>query len=406
MSYGYDPRMSEGALVPPIFLSSTFVFESAEDGKRFFEVAYGLAPKRPGEELGLIYSRLNNPNLQILEERLTLFEKGSEAGAVFASGMAAITTTLLALLTPGDVIVSTEPVYGGTDYLFRRILPKFGISVHFVPAGIAPAALRESIARLRADGKRPAALYIESPANPTNVLTDIAASAAVAHESAEGRPALLVLVDNTFMGPLWQHPMVHGADLVLYSATKFIGGHSDLVAGAVLGRQELLDQILVYRTILGTITNPFDGYLMLRSLDTLKMRMTAQAKNARDLATWLTNQPKVERVHFPGLLPISDGQYAILQKQCRRPGSMISFEIRGGEAEAFRLLNSLRLIKLAVSLGGTKTLIEHPASMTHSDVPPEERRRMGISEGMIRLSVGVEHPSDLIADLAQALEKV
>lgn len=405
MSYGYEPSRSEGALVPPIFLASTFVFPTAEEGKRFFELAYNLRPKRHGEELGLIYSRVNNPNLQIVEERLTLLEKGAEAGALFASGMAAITTSVLALVSPGECVVSTEPVYGGTDYLFRHILPKFGIKVVFVPAGISPSELTQVLHRCAREGTRPAAIFVETPANPTNVMTDIAGCAEAAKSQGPRGNRPLVLVDNTFMGPLWQRPLEHGADLVLYSGTKFLGGHSDLVAGAVLGHHELVDQVLVYRTILGTMGNPFDGYLMLRSLDTLTLRMGQQTRNAQKVAAWLARQPQVARVHYPGLSR-DRRQREILRRQCLEPGSMVSFEVRGGESDAFRFLNSLHLVKMAVSLGGTKTLAEHPGTMTHSDVPRDEREEHGITDAMVRLSVGVENVDDLIADLDQALGQV
>jgi methionine-gamma-lyase len=213
-------------------------------------------------------------------------------------------------------------------------------------------------------------------------------------------------VDNTFLGPLWQQPLRHGADLVLYSATKYIGGHSDVIAGVCLGSRELLAQVKVLRTIFGTMAGPHTGWLLLRSLETLKLRMTAQMKTARHVAAFLTDHPKVARVHYLGNLTGDDPQYAVYQRQCSAPGGMISFEVVGGEAEAFRLLNALKLIRLAVSLGGTESLAEHPATMTHADVDPEERLELGITPAMIRLSVGVEHPDDLIADLAQALEAV
>ncbi|MDE1837354.1 MAG: aminotransferase class I/II-fold pyridoxal phosphate-dependent enzyme [Euryarchaeota archaeon] len=402
LSHGYDPSRSEGALIPPIFLSSTFVFPTAEEGKRFFEIAYNLRPRRRGEKLGLIYSRLNNPDLQIPEERLTLLEQGAEAGLLFASGMAAITTSFLALLAPGDAVVSTEPVYGGTDYLFRTILPKYRVKVRFVPSGVDRKELVRVLNELKASGSRPAAIFVETPANPTNVMTDIAGCVAAAREVGRGAQRPWVLVDNTFLGPLWQSPLRHHADLVLYSATKFIGGHSDLVSGAALGRRELIDRIAVYRTILGTMANPFDGFLVLRSLDTLTVRMKRQSETAKRVSRWLVRQPQVSRVLYPGL-PEDAQQRRLARRQCRGPGSLISFEVRGGERGAFRFLNALELVKVAVSLGGTHTLAEHPASMTHSDVPREERERHGISESMVRLSIGLEDPGDLIRDLQGAL---
>ena len=401
MSYGYQPKLSEGAIKPPIFQSSTFVFESAEAGKAFFEVAYGLREPRPGEQSGLIYSRLNNPDLEILEDRLTLWDR-ADACAVFESGMAAITTTLLEFLSPGDVLLHSEPIYGGSDHFIKHVLPRFGI----LPIGFVADASRDEIERAlheRGGGRRLAMIFVETPANPTNALVDIAACAEVAraHATSENRP--IVAVDNTFLGPVFQHPLAHGADLVLYSATKYIGGHSDVIAGACLGSHELMARVKAMRTFMGTMAGPWTGWLLLRSLETLKMRMTAQTKNARYVADFLADHPRVERVHYLGHLTESDAQFAVYRRQCLAPGAMIAFDVVGGEADAFRVLNALRLVKLAVSLGGTESLAEHPASMTHADVTPETKQRLGITDSMIRLSVGVEHPEDIIADLDQAL---
>jgi len=403
MSYGYRPEWSEGAAKIPIFQTSTFIFTSAEEGKAFFELAYGLRSQRDGEQMGLIYSRLNNPDLEILEDRLTLWDD-AEAAAVFASGMAAITTTLLTFLRPGDLLLHSEPVYGGTDFLFKHILPQFGIRVVGFRAGTSPEQVELHLCRLGLI-ERLALIFIETPANPTNDLVDIAAFAALA-QRLSGARRILTAVDNTFLGPLWQQPLRYGADLVLYSATKYIGGHSDVIAGVCLGSRELLAQVKVLRTIFGTMAGPHTGWLLLRSLETLKLRMTAQMKTARHVAAFLTDHPKVARVYYLGNLTGDDPQYAVYQRQCSAPGGMISFEVVGGEAEAFRLLNALKLIRLAVSLGGTESLAEHPATMTHADVDPEERLELGITPAMIRLSVGVEPPDDLIADLAQALEAV
>ena len=400
MSYGYNPALSEGAIKCPIFQTSTFVFKSAEDGKSFFELAYGLRRRGPGEEMGLIYSRLNNPDLEVLEDRLTLWDE-AESAAVFASGMAAISTTLLTFARPGDVILHSEPLYGGTDYLLKHVLPQFGIRVMGFRAGTAAEQVEAELRR-RGLADRLALILIETPANPTNALVDIAAYAALARRLSGERRAL-VAVDNTFLGPLWQQPLRHGADLVLYSATKYIGGHSDVIAGVCLGSRELLDQVRVLRTIFGTMAGPHTGWLLMRSLETLKLRMTAQMKSARHVAEFLNDHPKVERVYYLGNLTEGDPQYEVYRRQCSAPGGMISFEVVGGEREAFRLLNALKLIRLAVSLGGTESLAEHPATMTHSDVDPEERMELGITPAMIRLSIGVEHPEDLIADLAQAL---
>ncbi|UCG74782.1 MAG: cystathionine gamma-synthase family protein [Gemmatimonadota bacterium] len=404
MGYGYDPALSEGALKSPIFQTSTFVFESAEAGKAYFEIAYGLREREPAETYGLIYSRLNNPDLEILEDRLTLWDE-AEACAAFESGMAAISTSLLAFLRPGDVLLHSEPLYGGTDYLVNHILPEFGIRSVSFPAGQPMAAIEPGIREGVGDGRLKAAL-IETPANPTNALVDIEGLAALARRLGSADDPPVVMVDNTFLGPLWQHPLQHGADLVLYSATKFIGGHSDVIAGACLGRAEPLDKVRTLRTFIGSGADPWSGWLLLRSLETLKMRMTAQMKNARYVADFLTNHPRVRCVNYLGLMGEHHPMYGVYRRQCLSPGSLISFDLEGGEEGAFRFLNALQLIKLAVSLGGTESLAEHPASMTHADVPLEEREREGIGPAMIRLSVGIEHYEDILADVAQALDAI
>ncbi len=404
MSYGYRPDWSQGAIKCPIFQTSTFVFKTAEEGKAFFEIAYGLRKKGLYEKMGLIYSRINNPDLEILEDRLTLWD-GAEAATVFGSGMAAIATTLLGFLSPGDVILHSDPVYGGTDFLLKHILPRFGVrSIGFM-ANRGHAEVKEILSNPEI-ASHLKMIYIETPANPTNSMVDIEECATIARHYSNSERSVLTVVDNTFLGPLWQQPLRHGADLVLYSATKYIGGHSDLIAGACLGSLELVDQVRTMRTIMGTMPDAWTGWLLMRSLETLKLRMTAQMKNARIVADFLADHPKVERVHYLGHLAEDDPQYCIYHKQCSGPGSVISFDIIGGEEQAFRFLNALRLIKLAVSLGGTESLAEHPASMTHSDVEPLERARMGISEQLVRLSIGIEHPDDIIADLEQALHVV
>lgn len=406
MGYGYDPRLSEGAVKCPIFQTSTFVFRTAEEGKSYFALAYGLRAQEPQEEPGLIYSRINNPDLQILEDRLTLWDEAEE-GLAFSSGMAAISTTLLAHLKPGDVVVHSEPLYGGTEYLLETTLPRLGIAHVPFGAPIHGRTLERAMEEARALGTI-RVIFIETPANPTNRLFDIAACAAVARHEA-GRmstPPPLVIVDNTFLGPLWQHPLSCGADLILYSLTKYVGGHSDLVAGACLGPEALVAPVRTLRTILGTICDPHTGWLLMRSMETLKLRMTSGMKNARYVAEFLADHPKVKRVNYLGFLPAGDPQHAIYQKQCRAPGSTFSFDVHGGEAEAFRLLNSLQLVRLAVSLGGTESLMQHPATMTHADVPADRLAEMGVTPSMLRLSVGIEHPEDIIADLAQALDAI
>lgn len=397
MGYGYHPEWSEGALKSPIFQTSTFTFASAAEGKRYFELAYGLDEPRENEEPGLIYSRLNNPDLEILEKRLTLWD-GAEAGLVFASGMAAIATTILTFLQPGSVVVHSTPVYGGTDHLLHHILPRMG----FDTVAWHPYAPVDDV--VAAVAGRPVALVlIETPANPTNDLFSIREARRLADlVSSDDRP-VPVAVDNTFLGPLWQHPLSHGADIVLYSATKFIGGHSDLIAGAALGSRELMQAVAETRTILGTMASPHTGWLLMRSLETLAIRMRRQSENAAVIARFLGEHPRVRKVGCLGMLEAGSDASAIYQDQCQGPGSMISFWLDADEAGAFAFLDALELIHLAVSLGSTESLIEHPATMTHAGVDPEQRKELGIDESLIRLSVGVEDPDDLICDLSHAL---
>ena len=398
MSFAYHPEWSEGAVKPPLFQTSTFAFPSARAGKEYFAWAYGLQERDPARPMGLIYSRLNNPDLEILEQRLNLWD-GAEASAVFSSGMAAISTAVLALVRPGESVVFSRPVYGGTDYLMEVILPDMGIATREMAAGSPPERLQEILTEQRAAAAPCRLLFLEVPANPTMVLSDIAALSAAARE--EGA---LTAVDNTLLGPLYQQPLRHGADLALYSATKYLGGHSDLVAGAALGSAELVDRIKLYRTILGTMLDPHSAWLLLRSLETAKLRMTCSRKNAERVVGWLAAQPRIGRICVPGH-ELPPDQEAIYRRQCSGPGALVSFEIEGaGEEETFRFLDAVRLPKLAVSLGGNESLVEHPATMTHADVPADEQAAIGITPGLVRLSVGIEHPDDLIADLGRALD--
>ena len=405
MSYGYKPELSEGAIKCPIFQTSTFVFKSAEEGKAFFEVAYGHREKKEGEELGLIYSRINNPDLEILENRLTLWDEAEEC-AVFESGMAAITTVLLEFLKPGDLLLISNPVYGGSDHFIKKILPKFGISV----AEFSVGQTKEDIIQLVKNtgiANKLAMVYIETPANPTNDLIDIEESKEIAKYFSSSEKEIYLAVDNTYMGPIWQHPLKHGADLVLYSATKYIGGHSDVIAGACLGSIELMKRVKGLRTFLGNMASPNSGWLLLRSLETLKVRMDTQAINAEKVAAFLNTHPLVEKVYYIGNLSEKDGaQFHIKNKQCLSNGGMISFDVKGAEKDAFRFLNSLKLIKLAVSLGGTESLAEHPATMTHVDLDPALKNKLSITEKMVRLSIGVEFYEDIIYDIEQALSKI
>ena len=406
MSFGYKPSLSEGAIKCPIFQTSTFVFNTAMEGKRFFELAYGLREKDAGEELGLIYSRLNNPDLEILENRLCLWDQAEDC-AVFESGMSAISTAMMEFMVPGDLLLYSRPVYGGTDHFINHFLKKLNIEA----IGFYATDTKEQIIeRIQATGKadKLAMIHIETPANPTNALIDIEMCAEIKnHFSMEGKEIILS-VDNTYMGPVWQHPLKHGADLVLYSATKYIGGHSDVIAGACLGSKQLMARVKGLRTFLGNMAGPWTGWLLMRSLETLKIRMEQAALNASHVARFLENHAKVEKIYYLVTIPKngSERDKMIYARQFTSSGAMIAFDIKGGEAEAFRFLDSLKLIKLAVSLGGTESLAEHPQTMTHADVPMEDKKVMHITEKLIRLSVGVEHYNDLIADIGQALDQI
>ncbi len=406
MSYGYKPSLSEGAIKCPIFQTSTFVFNNALEGKRFFEVAYGLREKEQGEELGLIYSRLNNPDLEILENRLCLWDEAEDA-AVFESGMSAISTAMMEFMQPGDLLLYSKPVYGGTDHFINHFLKKMQIeSVGFR----ADESKETIIERIQATGKadKLAMIHIETPANPTNAIIDIEMCAAIKNHFATEEKPVVLSVDNTYMGPIWQHPLKHGADLVLYSATKYIGGHSDVIAGACLGSAELMGRVKGLRTFLGNMAGPWTGWLLMRSLETLKVRMDQQAENAKHVAEFLNKHPKVEAVYYIGNTAKygTESEKEIIARQYKSYGAMIAFDVKGGEKEAFTFLDNLKLIKLAVSLGGTESLAEHPQTMTHADVDKEDKIAMNISEKLVRLSIGVENYNDLIADVNQALEAI
>jgi len=405
MSYGYKPELSEGAVKCPIFQTSTFAFRSAEQGKAFFEVAYGHRTPKENEQLGLIYSRINNPNIEILENRLTLWDKAEDC-AVFESGMAAISTVLLEFLKPGNLLLISCPLYGGSDHFIKQILPLYGVHVAEFKVG---QCKEEVIKIVESTGMadKLSLIYIETPANPTNDLIDISCSKEVSQHFSTAEKEVYLAVDNTYMGPLWQHPLKHGADLVLYSATKYIGGHSDVIAGACLGSKDLIRRVKTLRTFLGNMASPNTSWLLLRSLETLKVRMDAQSFNADKVAQFLSSHPLVEKVYYLGNLSEKNKeQLTIKNKQCLTNGAMISFDIKGTEKDAFKFLNALKLIKLAVSLGSTESLAEHPATMTHVDVDINLRKELSITEKMIRLSVGVENYEDIIFDINQALEKV
>src|SRR5829696_4764409 len=399
MGHGYDPMLSEGALKPPIFLTSTFVFENAAAGKRFFE---GVTGKRPGGAEGLVYSRFHGPNQEILEDRLSVWEDADDALA-FSSGMAAIATLLLTFVQPGDVVVHSGPLYAATETLIAKILGRFGVSWLDFPAGATREEIDSVIANAKAKG-RVSLIYLESPANPTNVLVDVEAVAAARDALFHGaKPP--IAIDNTFLGPLWAKPLDHGADLSIYSLTKYAGGHSDLVAGAVVGAEALITPIRMMRNTIGTITDPNTAWMLLRSLETLELRMTRAGENAAKVCAWLREHGKVESVGYLGFLTQSgDARQAdIYRRHCTGAGSTFSLYLKGGEAEAFAFLDRLKIAHLAVSLGGTETLASHPAAMTHLSVPDARKQALGITDNLVRVSIGIEDPDDLIADFDQAL---
>ena len=397
-SKGYDPQRSEGAAVPPVFRTSTFIFKTAAEGKRAFEIAYGLDAIKAGESPALIYTRVNNPNSEILEEKVVAWD-GAQAAALFSSGMGAISGTCLAFLRPGDTLIFADPVYGGTEYLFRHLLPAFQIRTIAFPAG----STKEQMEALLADDPTVKVIYLESPANPTNVISDVPAARELADQYSTPDKQILVIVDNTFMGPIFSKPLQHGADILVYSATKFFGGHSDVVAGIAMGSKALVGQIKVMRTILGSNSDPDSAWLIHRSLGTLQLRMEKQQESTLRIVEFLRTQSKVLEVAYPGSPSMGARQMQLWRQQCTGTGSVISFCIQGGETEAFRVLDAIRHIKMAVSLGVIESLIEHPSSMTHSDMTPGEKQATGITENMLRLSVGLEDTDDLIEDLRQAL---
>ena len=398
MGHGFDPALSEGSLKPPIFLTSTFVFENAAAGKRHFE---GVTGKRPGGADGLVYSRFNGPNQEICEDRLGVWEDAEDA-LTFSSGMSAIATVLLTFVKPGDVIVHSAPLYAATETLIGRILGKFGVTWLDFPAGATEDEIAAVVERAKAQGNV-AMIYLESPANPTNVLVDVEAVTAVRDRLLPDRPP--IVIDNTFLGPLWHHPLKHGADIVVYSLTKYAGGHSDLVAGGALGSLAHMTMIRAMRNTIGTILDPNSAWMLLRSLETLELRMARAGENAEKICSWLRDQPKVERIVYLGF-PANERQADIYRRHCTGAGSTFSLYLRGGEAEAFKFLDSLKIAKLAVSLGGTETLASHPAAMTHLSVPDERKRALEIGDNMVRISIGVEDADDLIADFEQALAAI
>ena len=404
MGYAYDPHLSEGSAKVPLFQTSTFVFKNAEEGKAHFHIAYGLRKKGENESMSLAYSRINNPNLEIAEDRLKLWDK-ADGCALFQSGMAAITTTILELTRPNTLILHSSPLYGGTDHFIEHVLPKYNIkSMYFDSFNTLDSIIEEK--EKKYPGMDVSLVYIESPANPTNSLVDIKKSKDLANHYTTTNNKTYVAIDNTFMGPVFSQPMDFGVDVVLYSATKYIGGHSDLVAGAACGTDEVIGRLKTMRVFMGNMASPFTCWLILRSLETLKIRMEKSAENANKIAEMLDKHPKVSKVHFLGLIDKESAEYKVYKQQYSSNGGMISFDIEGGEKEAFKFLDSLKLVKLAVSLGGTESLACHPFSMTHADVSLETKNMIGMKESLVRLSIGIEDSDDLINDIKNSLEKV
>ncbi|WP_199503990.1 cystathionine gamma-synthase family protein [Qipengyuania sp. YIM B01966] len=403
MGHGFDPTLSEGSLKPPIFLTSTFAFPSAAEGKRHFE---GITGKRPGGADGLVYSRFNAPNQEILEDRLAIWD-GAESALSFSSGMTAICVLMLTYCSQGDVIVHSGPLYAASEGFVAKWLSKFGIRYLDFPAGAAreeiATVLEQAKAMAAEAGGKVAMIYLESPANPTNALVDVEAVKAARDDVLD--PDCPIAIDNTFLGPLWARPLDQGADIVVYSLTKYVGGHSDLVAGSIAGATRWMTPVRMLRNTMGGICDPNTAWMLLRSLETVELRMQRAGENAAKVCAWLQGHPKVAGLGYLGM--ISDPcQQDIYRRHCKGAGSTFSLLLKGGEAECFRFLDALRIAKLAVSLGGTETLASHPASMTHLSVPDARKAELGISDNLVRISIGIEDADDLIADFEQALEAV
>ncbi|HRQ56737.1 MAG TPA: methionine gamma-lyase [Azoarcus taiwanensis] len=378
--HAYDPYEAPGALNPPVHMSSTYTFPTVEDG----------AARFAGEQAGYVYSRVGNPTTVLLEQRLADLE-GGEAALVTASGMGAITSLLWTLLQPGDEVVADKTLYGCTFGFFNHGLARFGVKITHIDM-TDPTNLERAI------GAATRVVFFESPANPNMRLVDIAAISAIAH-----RHGAQVVVDNTYCTPYLQRPIELGADYVVHSATKYLGGHGDLIAGAIIGPKESLDQVRFYgiKDMTGAVLSSQDAFLILRGLKTLSLRMHRHCENALGIAEFLAGHVKVGLVHFPGLPDFPQAELA--QRQMKLPGGMVAFELKGGIESGRRFMNALQLITRAVSLGDAESLAQHPASMTHSFYTPEERAEHMISEGLVRISAGLEDLEDLLADIDQAL---
>ncbi|MBI1494508.1 methionine gamma-lyase [Halocynthiibacter styelae] len=380
--HGYDPMENEGALTPPLHLTSTFAFETAEAGGEMFA----------GERAGHIYSRISNPTCTLLEKRIAVLE-GAEAGLALASGMGAITATMWTLLAPGDEIILDKTLYGCTFSFMQHGLAKFGVTVTHVDL-TNPENLTTAIS------DKTKVVYFETPANPNMRLVDIQAVSDIAHANSA-----YVVVDNTYATPYLTQPITHGADIVLHSATKYLGGHGDVVAGLLVGSEELVTQIRLYgmKDMTGAVMAPFNAMLILRGLKTLELRMDRHCSSAATVAAMLEQSYGVQKVWYPGLESFE--QRDVATRQMSQFGGMIAFELEGGYNAGCTMMNKLKMITRAVSLGDAETLVQHPASMTHSTYTPEERALHGISEGLVRLSIGLEGIDDVIADIVQALPK-
>ena len=409
ITHGYDPATGHGAAKPPIYATSTFVYRSAGQAKdiheAFFDGPESEGAKRlAGEPQAYIYGRLGHPNLTMVEARLAALD-GAEAAAAFNSGMAAIATLLFTHVRPGDTVVHSQPIYGGTDNLLNTVLTEFGVTAFGFADGLDAASIQGALDRAANHGPV-SVIWLETPANPTAALVDIALVRRLADrlEAKQGRRPIIA-VDNTFLGPLLQSPLAEGADLCMTSLTKYCAGHSDLLAGGVSGSEALIQPIKRMRTLKGAHLDAQTAWLLLRSFETLPLRTARACSNALVIAAWLRDHPKVRGVTYVGFRE-EPAAKALIARQCRGTGSTFSVRLHGGEAECFRMLDALRVMRLAVSLGGTETLICHPATTTHYAVPKAVREAAGIDAGTLRLSVGLEHPDDLIADLHQALEGV
>ncbi len=396
LTRGFDPSLSVGSARPAVFRSSTYVFSSPESAARAFEIALGKAKPAPGESVDLIYSRISHPNAQILEDQIVPLEPGAVEAAVFNSGMAAISSVFLTFCPPGSAVVHTTPLYGGTQLFLDAMLAPLGVHAVAVDAGDT-AGLERAIAETK-DLKL---VFVETPANPTLRMSDIAAAAKAAAARAD-KP--LVVVDNTFLGPVFQHPLPLGADLVVYSATKYISGFSDLLAGVVLAEDvDLVTQLRGTRAVLGNILQPDECWMLNGQLVTVPLRMNKQSKNAQRIAEALVDHPAVARVRYPSLFDDPE-QVRIRDAQCDYPGAVVTLELKGGRPAAFTFLRSLTIARNAVSLGGVESLACHPRTTTHSEMSDAQLDRAGIGDGMVRLSVGIESWHDLLKDTRAALD--